>query len=217
MYSQSPFFVNQSTHIEVLKSFGVPYPMSMNTIRQLRTYANTKLFAGDYQHALHAYALLVDFQPNDLDARLRVADTLLALGEVPAAVVLYTTFARHAANAGYPFRALIALKILETLEPSFAELLDAFATLYSKESTRLGRSTKLSLGDPDLEIPNTIHFDDPPAPEELLPAAAQKAASLDKIAAYPGKTSSGPAFKRASAKCLCACSQSFEINAKTSP
>ncbi len=165
----------------------------MQTVQQLRDHADQKLFDGEYNHALHAYAALVQLQPNDLDCRLRVGDTLLAMGEVPGAAFVYTSLARHAANAGYPLRALVAIKVLEALEPEMGALLDSFAQLYAKGSPKLGRAVRLSLGDATMALPD-IKLDDPPPPEELLPAAAKIASSTEKIAAYPEKLPAIPIF-----------------------
>ncbi|MEM9068351.1 MAG: cyclic nucleotide-binding domain-containing protein [Myxococcota bacterium] len=166
----------------------------MQNVQELREYADQKLFEGAYPQALHAYALLVQLQPNDLDPRLRLADTLLAMGEVPGAAFVYTKLAQHAANAGYPLRALVAIKVLEALEPELGTLLDSFAGLYAKSSERLGRAVRLSLGDPMLALPGDIKLDDPPPAEELLPAAAKIGASLESIAAYPDKLPAIPLF-----------------------
>ncbi|HJK92784.1 MAG TPA: cyclic nucleotide-binding domain-containing protein [Polyangiaceae bacterium LLY-WYZ-15_(1-7)] len=166
----------------------------MQTVLELREHADAKLFAGEYPAALHAYAVLVQLQPNDLDARLRLADTLLAMGEVQAAAFVYTQLARHAANAGYPLRALVMLKILEALEPELGKLLASFAKLYAKGSERLGRATRLSLADAGLQVPDSISLDSPPPLEELLPAAAKIAVDLDRIAAYPDKLPPIPLF-----------------------
>ena len=62
----------------------------METVQQLRDHADAHLFKGEHLPALHAYSVLVQLHPNDLDARLRVADTLLAMGEVQAAAYVYT-------------------------------------------------------------------------------------------------------------------------------
>ena len=96
---------------------------AMKTLGDLVAHANAKLFGGDHIGALHAYAAAVRVQPNYLDARLRVADSLLSLGEVQRAAVVYTSLARHCSHAGYPLRALVALKILSALEPQLAEKL----------------------------------------------------------------------------------------------
>lgn len=166
----------------------------MQTVLELRAHADQKLFAGEHLHALHAYALLVQLQPNDLEARLRVGDTLLAMGEVQGAAFVYTTLARHAANAGHPLVALIALKILEALEPELGKLLASFAKLYGKDSDKLGRAARLSLADASYSLPPELRLDDPPPPEQLLPAAVKIAISLERIAAYPDKLSPIPLF-----------------------
>lgn len=166
----------------------------MQTVQELREHADQRLFDGKYHEALHAYALLVQLQPNDLDARLRLADTLLAMGEVPGAAVVYTKLAQHAANAGHPLRALVSLKILEALEPELGKLLESFAALYAKGSERLGRAVRLSLGDPTLPLPGDLKLDSPPPPEELLPAAAKIGVDLSRIAAYPERLPSIPLF-----------------------
>ncbi|MBX3247797.1 MAG: cyclic nucleotide-binding domain-containing protein [Myxococcales bacterium] len=165
----------------------------MQTVLELRAHADQKLFAAEYPAALHAYALLVRLQPNDLEARLRVADTLLAMGEVQAAALVYTALARHAANAGHPLVALVALKILEALDPE-AGLLASFAKLYGKESPRLGRGVRLSLASMGLELPADLDVTQTPPLEQLLPAAAKIAVSMDTIAAYPEKLPPIPIF-----------------------
>ena len=168
----------------------------METVLDLREHADAKLFAGDYRHALHAYALLVRLQPNDLDARLRLADTLLAMGEVQAAAFVYMKLARHAANAGYPLRALVCLKILEQLEPELGKHIEELATLYGKGSERVGRGVRMSLADASIQLPGELQLDDPPPNEELLPAAAKIGADLSAIAAYPEHVPPIPLFSQ---------------------
>ncbi len=166
----------------------------MQTVHELREHADQSLFDGRYPEALHAYALLVQLQPNDLGARLRLADTLLAMGEVPGAALVYTKLAQHAANAGHPLLALVSLKILEALEPELGKLLESFAALYAKDSERLGRAVRLSLGDPSRTLPGDLKLDSPPPLEELLPAAAKIGVDLSRIAAYPERLPPIPLF-----------------------
>ena len=137
----------------------------MQTVAELRAHADQKLFAAEHHDALHAYALLVQLQPNDLDARLRVADTLLAMGEVQAAAYVYTLFARHACNGGYPLRALVAVKILEALEPELGQLTDQIAQTYGKDSKRLGRGVRLSLAQEKAVLPCLLYTS--PSPRDL--------------------------------------------------
>ena len=166
----------------------------MQTVHDLREHADAKLFAGEYPAALHGYAVLVQLQPNDLDARLRLADTLLAMGEVQAAGLIYMKLAQHAANAGYPLRALVCLLILRELEPELGKHVDELAALYGKGSERLGRSVRMSLASTTIQLPDDLDLASPPPPEKLLPAAAAIAADLSKIAAYPERVPPLPLF-----------------------
>ena len=166
----------------------------MQTVHDLREHADAKLFESDYQRALHGYAVLVQLQPNDLDARLRLADTLLAMGEVQAAGLIYMKLAQHAANAGYPLRALVCLLILRELEPELGKHVSELAQLYGKGSERIGRAVRMSLASTGIQLPEGLKLDSPPPPEELLPTAAQIAADLSKIAAYPERVPPMPLF-----------------------
>jgi CRP-like cAMP-binding protein len=166
----------------------------MNTLRDLRTRADQALFAGDYDVALHGYTTLVQTQPADLDARMRIGDTLLAMGEVQRAAEVYTAFARHATHAGYPLRALVALKVLEALEPQLGSLLGKLAELYSSESEHIGRSSRMSLANLDRPLPDG--FDpNPPERSALVQQATEQGAAIDRVGAvYPQKLPPVPLF-----------------------
>lgn len=166
----------------------------MNTLAELHDYADQHLFAGRYAEALHAYAAEVQLNPASLDGRLRVADSLLALGEAQGAALVYTKLAQHAAHAGYPLRALVALKVLEALEPQLGKLLAGVAELYAVGSPKLGRGVRLSLGEPTTPLPPGLHFDSPPPLTELATSAAKIAIDLTRIAAYPEKVPPLPIF-----------------------
>ncbi len=168
--------------------------MGMNTVGELRECADTRFRAGEFLKALHAYCALVRLQPEDLDARLRTADSLLALGEVQLAARVYAALARHAANAGYPLRALVAVKVLEALEPQLGQLLGAIASLYCAESSRLGRSTRLAFGDSERPMPAEVDLSMAPEQAQLVPVAAQLAESVEAIAAYPENLPPVPLF-----------------------
>jgi CRP-like cAMP-binding protein len=124
---------------------------AMQTVGDLKQAADRELFRDAYLPALQLYAYMVEAQPDNLDARLRVADTLMALGELQRAAVVYTALARHAALAGYPLRALVALKVLSVLEPRLGVLLHDIARLYGRDSARIGRSVRRAL--PALSAP----------------------------------------------------------------
>ncbi|RLB55306.1 MAG: hypothetical protein DRJ42_06575 [Deltaproteobacteria bacterium] len=166
----------------------------MKTVGDLKAHADARLFADDFHAALHAYTALVRLQPVNLDARLRVADTLLALGEVQRSAVVYTALARHCSHAGYPGRALVALKILTALEPQLIALLADLAELYAVGSEKLGRSVRISPGDPAAELPEGLDMSAAPPIEQLIPVAEELAADVKAIAAYPENLPPIPLF-----------------------
>jgi CRP-like cAMP-binding protein len=125
----------------------------MQTVGELKQAADEQLFSNQYEQALRLYLQVVELQPLHLDARLRIADTLLALGEVQRAAVVYTRLAQYAAHAGYPLRALTALKILGALEPELRGLVRGVSELYGRDSARLGRSVRRSLPGADEPLP----------------------------------------------------------------
>lgn len=167
----------------------------MRTLADLRAAADAALFEGRYLEALHAYAALLALEPVSLDARLRVADSLLALGEVQRAAVVYTALARHATHAGHPLRALVSLKILTTLEPLLESLLSGLAELYSRDSARLGRGVRIAPGDLSRPLPDGFALGSPPPIEQLARWAEALGADLEKAGrVYPKQLPPIPLF-----------------------
>jgi CRP-like cAMP-binding protein len=148
----------------------------MQTIIDLKHHADHALYANRTAEALAGYARIVELQPGNLDARLRVADALLASGDLQRAAVVYTALARHAALAGYPLRALIALKLLSTLEPKLGVLLSDIARMYARDSDRLGRSVRRALPSLEQLLPSDF------TPEPQLPATATLPEYAQRIA-----------------------------------
>lgn len=159
----------------------------MQTVGELEEAANERFRAGAFAQALQLYAAVVRAQSLNLDARLRAADCLLALGEVQRAAVVYTSLARHAAHAGYPLRALVALKILATLEPKLGVLLRGVAELYASGSKRLGRGARRAPPERTQPLPKGLSTE-PPAGLDPLESAALTAAQFSvEDAVYPDK------------------------------
>ena len=170
----------------------------MQTLADLKRHADQQLLQGDAHAALHAYAAIVQLQPVNLDARLRVADALLALGDIQRAAVVYTALSRYAANAGYPLRALVALKVLSALEPQLEVLLRGVAELYAVDSPRLGRGVRLAPGDLASPLPPTLDLGRQIPLAQLAPHAERVASDLSG-AAYPEKLPPVPLFSELSA------------------
>ncbi|MDH5490870.1 MAG: cyclic nucleotide-binding domain-containing protein [Myxococcales bacterium] len=182
----------------------------MRTVQELREYADRCLFAGDFERALHGYAALVRIQPHDLDARQRIGDGLLALEAVQEAAQVYTALARHAALGGYPLRALVALKILERLEPQLSQLQDAVARLYSLGSEKLGRGVRLSLADHRVALPE-IDLSATPSREALIRAAAMIGTDTSSIAVYPEQLPPIPLFSELPAEAFSAVLRALKL------
>ncbi len=159
----------------------------MATIADLKAAADQALFAEAPEQALGLYSRMVEAQPANLDARLRVADALMALGQVQRAAVVYAALSRHAARSGYPLRALVALKMLSAIEPKLGVLLQDIATLYARDSARLGRSVRRAL--PDLNAPAPVETAPRPMRSDELAAHAERVAAGYESAGlvYPDK------------------------------
>lgn len=148
----------------------------MQTIIDLKHHADRLLYAERFPEALASYTRVVELQPGNIDARLRVGDALLATGELQRAAVVYTALARHAALAGYPLRALIPLKLLHTLEPKLGVLISDIARMYARDSERLGRSMRRALPSLQQLLPTDFTPDPRLPPGAALPEYAQRLA-----------------------------------------
>lgn len=156
----------------------------MPTTAELKQRADRALYDEQYLSALQLYSAMVELQPGNLDARLRVADSLLALGEVQRAAVVYTALARNAALAGYPLRALVALKVLATLEPKLGVLLQEIAKLYARESFRVGQGARRTLPALNESVDEAVLSKLPGELATLAPYAQQIAARYQSDAVF---------------------------------
>ncbi|MGB0678471.1 MAG: cyclic nucleotide-binding domain-containing protein [Polyangiales bacterium] len=151
----------------------------MPTVGQLYHNATDALLRGDYEAALRGYTCIVALQPHHLDARIRLADTLLAMGEVQSAAAVYSGAARQGTWAGHPLRAMICIKLLTSLAPELAELQSQLAALYAAGSSRLGPSLRLPCGDNTLEAtPEALQAIHVRSVRTLVPQAAALGADL---------------------------------------
>lgn len=126
--------------------------MHPSTVAEARIQGERALTEARFEEALALFTLALESQPEQLDLRLRVADSLLALGHVQRAALVYTTLARHAAHAGHPLIALVAIKILSTLEPALAPLVRGVADLYACDTGRIGVGAREAALDDDVPL-----------------------------------------------------------------
>ena len=123
--------------------------------------------------------------PDAAPLRERTAMLLATVGRKREAVEVYRRVARHYANAGFPTRALAAIKQMQGLNPSSTQLLDHFTTLYSVRSPFLERGREQSnipepAGAPELDVSDSVEAD------ELFSEALELATDPDGTAERPG-------------------------------
>jgi CRP-like cAMP-binding protein len=155
------------------------------TVALARAEGERALIEARFEQALALFTIALETQPEQLDLRLRVADSLLALGHVQRAALVYTTVARHAAHAGYPLLALVAIKILSTLEPALAPLVRGVADLYAVDAGHIGLGVRIkppSDGAPLVRpVESMFHL----SGEALARAAEAVGADLSRSQSYP--------------------------------
>lgn len=92
---------------------------------------------GKWRPALAGYAAVAIACPGHLRARLRVADALLNLGHQELARDVYRAVVDFAARAGHPLVALVAIKLVQLLEPGAEDVVGVLAERYAAGSPRL--------------------------------------------------------------------------------
>ena len=132
------------------------------------------LFAqGQYLAALRLYDAIVAAAPLDVDARIRVADAALALGD-PGAARVYRAAGWYCLRSGHPLSALVCARVLEAHGGDASDLTAALVVTYGSESDLLGKgATRIPLP-PDslaLAVPDVRQ----PAPPDAVAVAIDRA------------------------------------------
>jgi CRP-like cAMP-binding protein len=152
----------------------------MVSLRDVKASAAALFAQGQHVAALRLYDAIVAAVPLDYDARIRVADCALALGQARAANV-YRAVARYCLDAGHPLAALVCARVLEAHGGEAADLLASLVVTYGSESERLGKlATRIALP------PETTPIDVPdvrlPAPPDAVATALARAEhATDKL------------------------------------
>ncbi|MEY4515280.1 MAG: hypothetical protein RLZZ450_7402, partial [Pseudomonadota bacterium] len=159
--------------------------MHPTTVALARAEGERALIEARFEQALALFTIALETQPEQLDLRLRVADSLLALGHVQRAALVYTTLARHAAHAGYPLLALVAIKILSTLEPALAPLVRGVADLYAVDAGRIGLGVRIKPPSDEAPLVRAVESMQQLSGEALARAAEAVGADLSRSQSYP--------------------------------
>lgn len=110
---------------------------------------------GQAQHlaALRLYDAIVIAAPLDFDARIRVADCALALGDAGAARV-YRAAGWYCLRSGHPLPALVCARVLEAHGADASDLVASLVVSYGSESELLGKvAARIALPAESLPIP----------------------------------------------------------------
>ncbi len=146
--------------------------------------AATLFGQGQYLPALRLYDAIVAAAPLDFDARIRVADCALALGDAQAAKV-YRAAGWYCLKAGHPLPALVCARVLEARGGDASDLLASLVVTYGSESELLGKSaTRVSL--PPESMPVPVPDVRLPAPADAISVALGRAEhAADSFNEYP--------------------------------
>ncbi|MBA3820241.1 MAG: cyclic nucleotide-binding domain-containing protein [Deltaproteobacteria bacterium] len=145
----------------------------MVSLGDVKRSAATLFGQGQHLAALRLYDAIVAAAPLDYDARIRVADCALAMGDAGAAKV-YRAAAWYCIKAGRPLPALVCARVLEAHGADASDITACLVVSYGSESELLGKvAARIALpaeGQP-VEVPDVRV----PAPTDAVAAALQRA------------------------------------------
>jgi CRP-like cAMP-binding protein len=110
----------------------------MVSLGDVKRSAATLFAQGQHLAALRLYDAIVTAAPLDYDARIRVADCALALGD-PSAAKVYRAAGWYCLRSGHPLPALVCARVLEAHGADASDLTAALVVSYGSESELLGK------------------------------------------------------------------------------
>lgn len=145
----------------------------MVSLGDVKRSAATLFAQGQYLAALRLYDAAVAAAPLDVDARIRVADCALALGD-PGAARVYRAAGWYCLRSGHPLSAVVCARVLEAHGADPADLTAALVVTYGSESDLLGRGAARIPLPPDalaIAVPDVRQ----PAPPDAVAVALERA------------------------------------------
>jgi CRP-like cAMP-binding protein len=158
----------------------------MVSLGDVKRSAETLFAQGQHVPALRLYDAIVAAAPLDFEARIRVADAALALGD-PGAARVYRAVGWYCLRSGHPLSALVCARVLEAHGGDAADLTASLVVSYGSESELLGKgATRIPLP-PDSTAINVPDVRQPVAsPADAVAAALARAEhATDKIDQLP--------------------------------
>jgi CRP-like cAMP-binding protein len=156
----------------------------MVSLGDVKRSAATLYAQGQHLAALRLYDAIVATAPLDYDARIRVADCALALGD-PRAANIYRAVGWYCLKSGHPLAALVCARVLEAHGGDSSDLLASLVVTYGSESERLGKvAARIALPADTLDVPvPDVRL---AAPPDAVPAAIARAEhATDNFKEFP--------------------------------
>ncbi len=157
----------------------------MAKLGEVKSHAARLFGQGQPLHALRLYDAIVAVAPLDYEARLKVADCLVSLGEPTLAADVYRSVSWYSLKSGHPLIAIVAARVLETLNAEKDDLLAALVVRYGSESELINKfAGRLNLPGSDTDVaPPDLRTEAAPG---FISAAAKRAATCtDEFDEYP--------------------------------
>jgi len=153
----------------------------MVSLGDVKRSAATLYAQGQHLAALRLYDAIVAAAPLDYDARIRVADCALAMGNAGAANI-YRAAGWYCLKAGHPLAALMCARVLEAHGADASDLLASLVVTYGSESERLGKvAARIALPPESIEVPvPDVRLAAPPDALPIALARAEKATEAFK-------------------------------------
>src|SRR6476660_2406278 len=153
----------------------------MVSLGDVKRSAATLYAQGQHLAALRLYDAIVSVAPLDYDARIRVADCALAMGD-PRAANVYRQTAWYCIKAGHPLAALVCARVLEAHGADVSDILASLVVTYGNESEQLGKvAARIALPAESLpiEVPD-VRLAAPPDAQANALTRAEKATEVFK-------------------------------------
>lgn len=155
------------------------------TLGELKQAGAQAVSAGDLVTAMKIYWRLVDADPHDIEARLKVADLLARMNAKESAVQVYQALGPFGIRSGHPVMTIVIAKILESMGLDTSGLLAELAKYYCADSHLISKfGQRISAEHPDTKTSAPDLKKEMP-PNMLIGGAARAAADFSKIEKYP--------------------------------
>ncbi|MEZ4363378.1 MAG: cyclic nucleotide-binding domain-containing protein [Kofleriaceae bacterium] len=157
----------------------------MPKLSELREAAARQYSAGHPEVAVQLYDAIVAAAPLDFEARTRVADCLLQLGDLDAAEPIYRAVHGYALRSGHPLAAVVCARLLQAHGRDASGLVEGLVATYGQGSGKLGKlAARVASPAPSTEIP-APELQREPSPAALAQAATRAVHATDAFAQWP--------------------------------